>query len=341
VKPSAFSTIGHQVISMLPFAFPLIWRLAAIAALLGLTACSSKNQTVEGFDKAIAELAQPSANWQATVSTLGKSLPPEGKLLIGADLERLMQKGLASSPPDGRCDANLIRDRVRQELSRMRVKMDASHSPPIVQSTGPVVCEPLPAIYELERCVRVIELYGHDLDTAEITATVRGKDGRVREVDGQFAGTSGNLQTLDASLLRLSEDDDQIAILSRQTRATLAVIDVAAPARPPRSPPVQPASVRTVEEAIAHVDGKSFGENRGVTYGRKCSPGFHRAECSVRQLNGSGQCEPAWVDPGNESDCRCRVQFKLPAFESVDCRVKLTERANLREQPAPRKVVCG
>jgi len=324
---------------MLSFASKLIWRLAATAVMLGLIGCSPKNQTVEGLDKAITELAKPAANWHAIVSSLGKSLPPEGKSLIGADLERLMQNGLASSPPDGRCDANLIRDRVRQELSRIRVKLDADKSAVTGLSIGPVVCEPVPAIYELDRCVRTIELYGHDLDADAIAVSVKRNDGKLRAVDAQFAGTSSGLLTLDAGSLKLSEDDAQIVVLSKESRVTIALIEVAAPVKPPPVT-VLPPVVRTVEEALAHVDGKSFGENRGVTYGRKCTPGFHRSECSVKQLNGTGQCEPAWVDPGNESDCRCRVQFKLPAFESIDCRVKLTERANVREQPAPKKVVC-
>jgi hypothetical protein len=325
---------------MLSIASTLIWRLAATAALLGLVACSPKNQTVEGLDKAITELAKPAASWHAVVTSLEKSLSPEGKMLIGADLERLMQNGLASSPPDGRCDANLIRDRMRQELNRMRVKLDPSKSPMPAPLMAPVVCEPVPAIYELDRCVRVIELYGHALDADAIAVTVKRNDGQIRQVDGQFAGTSGGLLTLDASSLRLSEDDAQILVLSKESRTTIALIEVAAPAKPPPVT-VLPAAVRTIEEVVVRVDGRTFGENRGVTYGRKCTPGFHRSECSVRQLNGTGQCEPTWIEPGNESDCRCRVQFRLPAFESVDCRVKLTERANLREQPAPKKVVCG
>jgi hypothetical protein len=325
---------------MLSFTSKLIWRLAVAAAMIGLTACSPKNQTVDGLDKAITDLAKPAANWYAIVVSLGKSLPEDGKALIGADLERLIQSGLASSPPDGRCDANLIRDRVRQELNRMRVKLDASKSPAPAPLMSPVVCEPVPAIYELDRCVRVIELYGHSLDAAAITVSVKRNDGQFRAVDEQFAGTSGGLLTLDASTLKLSEDDAQIVVRSKEAQTTLALIEVAAPAKPP-PPSVLPVSVRTVEEVVTHVEGKTFGENRGVTYGRKCTPGYHRSECSVRQINGTGQCEPTWVDPGNESDCRCRVQFRLPAFESIDCRVKLMERANLREQPAPKKVVCG
>ena len=335
------SSIGS---SMPPFAIKLIRRfavsLAVALAVAGLSACSSKNQAVVGLDKAIAELGQPSANWYAIASALGKSLPEASKAQIGADLDRLIQSGLASSPPDGRCDANLIRERVRQDLNRLRVKLDARKPPLPPSPLVPVICEPSPAIYDLDRCVAKLDLYGHDLDASALTVAIKGVNGQSRSVESYFVGDSGRLVTLDTAGLKLSEDDAQIIVQAKLAQTTLVVIDVAPPVRQPPAP-VLPTAVRTIEEALAHIDGRTFGENKGVTYGRKCTPGHHRSECSVKQLSGSGQCEPSWVDATNEGDCRCRVQFKLPAFESLDCRVRLTERANAREQAAPKKVVCG
>ncbi len=325
---------------MLSFAIKLVRRCAVVIAVVCLSACSPKNQVVEGLDKAIGELGKPSANWHSIASALDKSLPEAGKTQIGADLERVIQSGLASSPPDGRCDANLIRERVRQELNRMRVKLDARKPPLPPSQLVPVICEPSPAIYDLDRCVAKLDLYGHDLDAAALAVSIKAVNGQSRSAEATFVGESGRLLTLDTAALKLSEDDAQIIVRARDGQTALVVIDVAPPVRPPPAP-VMPTPVRTIEEALAHVDGRSFGENKGVTYGRRCTPGHHRSECSVKQLSGSGQCEPSWVDPTNQDDCRCRVQFKLPAFESLDCRVRLTERANAREQAAPKKVVCG
>jgi len=325
---------------MLSIAIKLIRRFAVVFAVVCLSACSPKNQVVESLDKAIGELGKQSANWYSISVALAKSLPEAGNAQIGADLERLIQSGLASSPPDGRCDTNLIRERVRQELNRMRVKLDA-HKPPLPPSALlPAICEPSPAVYELDRCVAKLDLYGHDLNASVLAVSIKGVNGQTRNVEASFAGESGRLMTLDTAALKLTEDDAQIIVRARDGQAALAVIDVAAPAKPPPAQAI-PAVVRTIEEALAHVEGKSFGENKGVTYGRRCTPGHHRSECSVKQLSGSGQCEPSWVDPTNQEDCRCRVQFKLPAFESLDCRVRLTERAKAREQLAPKKVVCG
>lgn len=320
-----------------------IWRIrrfAVVLAVVCLSACSPKNQAVVGLDKAIGELGNPSANWYAIASALSKSLPEADKTQIGADLERVIQSGLASSPPDGRCDAKLIRERVRLELNRMRVKLDARNPPLPPSPRLPVVCEASPAIYDLDRCVARLGLYGQDLDASALAVSIKAVNGQSRGVEASFVGEPGRLLTLDTAALKLSEDDAQIIVRARDGQAALVVIDVAAPVRLPPVPVMLP-PVRTIEETLAHVDGRSFGENKGVTYGRKCTPGHQRSECSVKQLGGSGQCEPSWVDPTNEADCRCRVQFKLLAFESLDCRVRLTERAKAREQTPPKKVVCG
>jgi hypothetical protein len=222
----------------------------------------------------------------------------------------------------------------------MRVKLDARKPPLPPSALLPAICESSPATYELDRCVAKLDLYGHDLNASALAVSIKGANGQSRSAETSFVGESGRLLTLDSAALKLSEDDAQIIVRARDGQAALVVIDVAAPARTPPVPVVLP-PVRTIEETLAHVDGRSFGENRGVTYGRKCTPGHQRSECSVKQLSGSGQCEPSWVDPTNEADCRCRVQFKLPAFESLDCRIRLTERAKVHEQTPPKKVVCG
>lgn len=325
---------------MLSFAIWPVRRFAVVLAVVCLSACAPKNQAVEGLDKAIGELGSPSANWHAVASALSKSLPDADKTQIGTDLERVIQGGLASSPPNGRCDANLIRERVRLELNRMRVKLDARNPPLPPSPRLPVVCEPSPAIYELDRCVARLDLYGHDLDASALAVSIKAVNGQSRSAEASFVGEPGRLLTLDTAALKLSEDDAQIIVRARDGQSALVVIDVAAPVRPPPVPFV-PTPARTIEETLTHVDARSFGENKGVTYGRNCTPGHQRSECSVKQLSGSGQCEPSWVDPTNEADCRCRVQFMLPAFESLDCRVRLTERAKARAQTPPKKVVCG
>lgn len=325
---------------MLSIAIKLIRRFAVVLAVVCLSACSPTNQAVEGLDKAIGELGKPSANWYSVTSALSKSLPEADKTRIGTDLERVIQSGLASSPPDGRCDANLIRQRVRLELNRMRVKLDARNPPLPPSPRLPVVCEASPAIYELDRCVARLDLYGHDLDASALAVSIKGANGQSRTAEVSFVGEPGRLLTLDTAALKLGEDDAQIIVRARDGQDALVAIDVAAPVRLPPVPVILPPP-RAIEETLAHVDGRSFGENKGVTYGRKCTPGYQRSECSVKQLSGSGQCEPSWVDPTNEADCRCRVQFKLPAFESLDCRVRLTERAKAREQTPPKKVLCG
>jgi len=325
---------------MLSIAIKLIRRFAVVLAVVCLSACSPTNQAVEGLDKAIGELGKPSANWYSVTSALSKSLPEADKTRIGTDLERVIQSGLASSPPDGRCDANLIRYRVRLELNRMRVKLDARNPPLPPSPRLPVVCEASPAIYELDRCVARLDLYGHDLDASALAVSIKGVNGQSRNAEVSFVGEPGRLLTLDTAALKLGEDDAQIIVRARDGQDALVAIDVAAPVRLPPVPVILPPP-RAIEETLAHVDGRSFGENKGVTYGRKCTPGYQRSECSVKQLSGSGQCEPSWVDPTNEADCRCRVQFKLPAFESLDCRVRLTERTKAREQTPPKKVVCG
>ena len=317
----------------------LILRFVALLATACLVACSPKNQMLDGLDKAIGELGKPSSDWHAVVVSLGKSLPEAEKALISRDLDRLILTGLGSSPPDGRCDGNLIRERVRHELGRIRVRFDTRNPPLAPVPLVPVICEPSPAIFDLERCVSNVELFGHDLDASALMVSIKGVDGQSRSVDADLVGESGSLLSLDTKALKLSEDDAQIIVGTRDSGKALAVIDVVAPVRPPPVPAQAPVTLM-VEDVLTQVRGASFGENKSVTYGRKCTPMHQRSECSVMQLRGVGRCEPAWVDPTNERDCRCRVQFTLPAFESIDCRVMLTERTMARQQTAPRKLVC-
>jgi len=322
------------------FANWLICRFFGLLAAASLVACSPTNHAVDALDKAIGELGKPSADWHAIVLSLGKSLPQSSQNLIATELDRIAQRGLASSPPDGRCDPNLIRARVQQELGRIRIRLDPRNPPLIPAPLVAVICEPSPAIFDLDRCVRDIDLYGHDLDASPMVLLIEGVSGQVREVEGGVGDARGQVVTIDSASLRLSEDDAKIVVRAKGSERDMAVIDVVAPVRQPPAQ-VLSSAARKVDEVNTHLDGRSFGDNRGVTYGRKCTPGHQRSECSVQLVRGNGQCEPAWVDPTNESDCRCRVQFKLSAYESLDCRVRVTERAVLKPQVAPKKLVCG
>lgn len=107
----------------------------------------------------------------------------------------------------------------------------------------------------------------------------------------------------------------------------------------------QPITVQTyLDDLNAGCSGPPFGCGPDRTFGGKCDAGFHRKECVVKKIGGTGNCFAGrkhpkldtaniWAYPDDPHDCTCYAHAGADWLHSVQCEVTITEEGATPPQP--------
>ena len=134
-------------------------------------------QAVETLNRGIDMLSKESADWRMVIRDILDELPEEGQTMLRAEVTDLLQRGIAATGSEFRCDMDFLRIRVREDLERIRHEYLGGEAP---AARRPHLCAAVPLIVDMnldaERRNR-LEYYGFDLDTMPISAFVEDKNG--------------------------------------------------------------------------------------------------------------------------------------------------------------------
>lgn len=193
-------------------------------------------QAIATLDKAINSLQSESINWRQVLEETRDGLVDETQSTIKNEVNNLISNGIAATGGEIRCNADFIRNRMRQELIHLRnevaQKVGVSLLPESTLEPG--VCQVTPASIDLalepERR-NELKLAGYDFDRTNITVILLNKDKEI-DVTAKLAQPSKYLLTLNLSPtngIQFSEKSNQILVKATKSGNLISLINILQP----------------------------------------------------------------------------------------------------------------
>jgi hypothetical protein len=125
------------------------------------------NKIVQTLDGAISTLNSQSANWQEVLNGLLKDLPADVSVTLRGDVSNLLQRTVAATGGEIRCDVDFFRIRVQQALEQIKAKFLGTPLSPL----EPHLCQTVPLAIDMsfkpdQR--NNIQFFGYDFDMTRI-----------------------------------------------------------------------------------------------------------------------------------------------------------------------------
>ena len=168
-------------------------RKIKIALLLGtcllLTQCGVRDwvdrlfsdtttQAVNVIDNAIADLSFESANWRDIMQKAIADLPSDIQSTIRTEMSDLLNRAVAATGAEIRCNTDFLRNRLAQGLQNIKANL-LNQEPPQLE---PQLCNIIPLAVDMGLSPdrrNKIEFYGYDFDKANIVALLENDNGTV------------------------------------------------------------------------------------------------------------------------------------------------------------------
>ncbi|HEY3080087.1 MAG TPA: hypothetical protein VGM69_09290, partial [Chloroflexota bacterium] len=150
-------------------------RLALVAMVLfANTACidfgsligpvvGQTDKAIATLDDAIRALENASADWQQILQDTVAGLEQAGQRTIRDEVSDLLNRGIGAAGSEFRCNADFVRNRMRQELMRIKARLLGGDLPVL----EPVFCDVVPLAIDRARVpasLNRVDFFGYDLD---------------------------------------------------------------------------------------------------------------------------------------------------------------------------------
>ncbi len=148
----------------------------AIFLFCSLTGCGSINkvgnfgtdtrtETVNTLNDAITALQSQSANWQQVLKDTVSKLTKDAQSTLRSEISDLISRTEAQGGVELRCDADFVRERIREELVRLKAKFLGQPEPVV----DPAFCQVVPIAVDRELIpdrLKQVEFYGYNFTQA-------------------------------------------------------------------------------------------------------------------------------------------------------------------------------
>ena len=125
------------------------------------------NKVLQTLDQGISTLNSQSANWQEVLNGIIKDLPAEVSATVRGDVSNLLQRTIAATSGEVRCDVDFFRVRVQQALEQIKAKYLKTPLSPL----EPHLCEAVPLALDMSLKPdqrNNIQFFGYDFDMTKI-----------------------------------------------------------------------------------------------------------------------------------------------------------------------------
>ena len=150
VPPKIYGFIYFRRMAMFGLLIPL---------LVGCGIPESIRGAVNTLDSAIYALSSESANWRSIVEEIKDELPAE----IRGEVDIALNRALAASGVEFRCDVDFIRQRLRQDLLDIRDQLIGKKQ----RIKTPVICHVIPATID-PMSTKYVQFFGYDFDKSQL-----------------------------------------------------------------------------------------------------------------------------------------------------------------------------
>lgn len=124
-------------------------------------------EVIAALDRGISQLGLASADWQDILNGVISDLPQEVQSTITNEVTNLLNRGIAASGAEVRCNVDFFRNRMRQGLQRIKAKFLGTDLPPL----EPQLCSVVPLAIDMSLPANrrnKIEFYGYDFDMTNV-----------------------------------------------------------------------------------------------------------------------------------------------------------------------------
>jgi hypothetical protein len=176
------------------------------------TVSDISGDTVAALDNAIDALDRNSASWQTVLQDTTQQLTADAQSTVRNEISDLLNRSVAATGTELRCNMDFIGTRVRQALVRIRARLLHQPIPPV----EPALCHVVPAAVDmaLDSSRRnKLEFFGYDFDTMPIKVTLQDKS---RTLD-----VSSNLDRLTHYHMTLNLGANGVPVSNASNRLTL------------------------------------------------------------------------------------------------------------------------
>ncbi|PTQ76964.1 hypothetical protein C8R26_11112 [Nitrosomonas oligotropha] len=186
--------------------------------------------TVATLDNAIDALDRNSASWQAVLQDTTAKLTSDAQSTVRNEVSDVLNRSVAATGDELRCNVDFIGTRVRQALVRIRARLMHQAIPPV----EPALCHVVPAAVDmaLDPSRRnKLEFFGYDFDTTPIKVTLHDTS-RTLDVSPELDRLTHYHMTLNlgANGVPLSKTSDRLTLeWQNHSISSIAVIQPATP----------------------------------------------------------------------------------------------------------------
>ncbi len=124
-------------------------------------------EVIAALDRGITQLGLASADWQDILNEVIRDLPQGVQSTITNEVTNLLNRGIAASGAEVRCNVDFFRNRMQQGLQRIKAKFLGTDLPPL----EPQLCSVVPLAIDMSLSANrrnKIEFYGYDFDMTDI-----------------------------------------------------------------------------------------------------------------------------------------------------------------------------
>jgi len=192
---------------------------------------SETSKVVQVLDQAISSLNSQSANWQEILNKAMKDLPEDVSNTVRSDVSNLLQRTVAATSGEVRCDTDFFRLRVQQWLQEIKAKYLGS----VLPAMEPHLCSVVPAAVDLSlqpNQRNLIEFFGYDFDKAQIQVLLKSSNGSSIDVSQHLQVQTHYHMTLNTGANGVQFDKNSEYITLRWNNMDISTISIIQPTTP-------------------------------------------------------------------------------------------------------------
>ena len=177
--------------------------LIVVFVCLSATGCTHNlvRQVNETFNRAIDDLTEESSAWRSVLERAIEELPEEVRTTVRAELTNLLQRTIAASGEEFRCEVDFLGNRVLEELRRIQANFNGAEFQPT-----PVFCQTIPTSVDLDLEPdrrKTLEISGYNFDANPPISVFARRESSLVDLAPRLDRPSHYHLTLD-----LTSDDD-------------------------------------------------------------------------------------------------------------------------------------
>jgi len=144
-------------------------------------------KTTDILDQAIGALGKESADWQKILEETRDQLTASAQSTVRREVSDTLERATSTASGEFRCDVDFLRNRVREDLIRIKAGFLGQKVPPL----QPALCNVIPLAVDLNLDPsrrNLIEFYGYNFDTTpNLQLLLENDNGSTTDVTPQLA----------------------------------------------------------------------------------------------------------------------------------------------------------